>query len=422
MSIEETIANMTRESIPGMLLSNVTIIGADTDQNPSVDHPHMNIVLALLRNNQYLWCYRRGHPTIYGTFYMGTKVQRIDRGGGGGGGNGDDNALIFALPNENQQMRFAIKWVSIQRYREKGMNMQEDPYNEIKIKSHICRFMRHDQIINSGIIIPIGVVSNETQVFLQGHGNISGDGDGDDHQRYFFILSQLANGGDLFDAVTGSGDMDIAGDGDADADADGDDNNGDNRLMDIVTIRHLFRQMVRAIHCLHQIRVFHRDLSVENFVIHNGNDSNNDSSNDQRIYVIDFGQARIVDPNDGDIFRHDNKYFGKPSYTPPELIQGHINLHWKKVDIWALGITLYYMLLRQLPHWSVSNGECCLTNVNDPSFQLFIRQGMLATWIRRSNAAIPDEVLEVLQGMLQEDPTRRLSTEEILNHPWLVAS
>lgn len=374
--MNETIANMARASTPGMLLFNQDIEGAGPQDS--------QIILAMMGNNQFLWCYRQGHPTIYGTFYMGAQVQRIDGGGVEGVNMGDNGGEItFVFRNGGQQPRFAIKWVSIERYRENGMGMTEDPYNEIGIAEHMRRIMGDARITNNGIIIPIGVISNETQTDIGAN------------QRYFFILSQLANGGDLFDAATGDAF-----------------HNDDGRNMGAV--RNLFRQMVRAIDFLHnELRVFHRDLSVENFVIHNNGEL------DDRVYVIDFGQAQIINHGEETIL-HDNTHFGKPAYTPPELIHGDANLLWKKVDVFALGVTLYYMFFGQPPMWSMSNSELVRTNVIHRAFLLVCRQGRLADFVHRNGIThIPDEALEVLQGMLWEDPNRRLSTEQILNHPWL---
>ncbi len=110
--------------------------------------------------------------------------------------------------------------------------------------------------------------------------------------------------------------------------------------------------------------------------------------------------------------------FPQPAYTPPEVIYAREEdtLEWRKVDVWALGITLYHMLLRRAPEWS-SGG---MTNTFHPSFQYVCCQEGLARILSHNGITdIPDEAVEVLQGMLREDPNRRLSTEQILNHRWL---
>jgi serine/threonine-protein kinase RIO1 len=75
-------------------------------------------------------------------------------------------------------------------------------------------------------------------------------------------------------------------------------------LMDVGQIRSLFKKMVEAVHCLHTtFKVFHQDLSIENFVLDNDN-----------IYLIDFGQALIIQ-NSQDLISHDGTMFGKVSWT-----------------------------------------------------------------------------------------------------------
>jgi serine/threonine protein kinase len=211
--------------------------------------------------DQYLWLYREGFKTIYGKFYKSLPIELNDEG---------DQFHGHREPGYFEREQFAVKSVSIQQYIENVNNMEEDPYNEIKISDHIFRNMNANQIVNNGIIITRGILSNRSQE------NISND------EKYYFIISQLANGGDLFERIM----------------EEGEDN------MD--TIRNLFRQMVSSIQCLHnEAHVFHRDLSLENFVINNNGDDN------KRIFVIDFGQAQIIE--DGAEQVRSTGYFGKVS-------------------------------------------------------------------------------------------------------------
>lgn len=256
--------------------------------------------------NQFLWLYWKSpHDTIYGCFCKGLEVQKKHFDDDNNNNNNSNNSLIFHQPGK---MQFAVKLVSIQEYERRKHELAEDPYNEIHISRHIRRSVMRDgpsAVIRNGIIVPIDVLSNK----FQQHPPI------DPQSQFYFVISQSANKGDLFDNVV---DFDLCN--------------------DLEAIRHLFRQMVKAIHCLHnELHVFHRDISVENFVL-DGNCHEENSSGDRgrggnlnsreelgrrrrwsgdRIFVIDFGQAQVVEKDENGTVSerivHDGAHFGKVS-------------------------------------------------------------------------------------------------------------
>ena len=91
------------------------------------------------------------------------------------------------------------------------------------------------------------------------------------------------------------------------------------------------------------------------------------------------------------------------------------NIYWKKVDIWALGITLYWMLNQGPPEWSreykrddtgqVVDYVLTLTNIYHPAFQEF----------QRSSESNNNPVHVLLHHMLHNDPQERWSTNQVLD-------
>ncbi len=86
------------------------------------------------------------------------------------------------------------------------------------------------------------------------------------------------------------------------------------------------------------------------------------------------------------------------------------------------------MLFGRDPEWCIdgrAGNRIVMTNVNHWAFHSACRRGNMMGLEKhlRTNGLTqvkpPDEALEVLQGMLRENPSERLSTGEILNHPWL---
>ncbi len=84
----------------------------------------------------------------------------------------------------------------------------------------------------------------------------------------------------------------------------------------------------------HRQGIIHRDVKPDNiFVLRNGN-----------IKVADFGIAKMIRVSDR---THTDVIMGTPNYIAPEVIQGKPYDH--RVDIFALGVTIYEMLSGRRP-------------------------------------------------------------------------
>ena len=103
--------------------------------------------------------------------------------------------------------------------------------------------------------------------------------------------------------------------------------------------RAYFRDMLKAVFYCHKVaNVIHRDIKPANIVI-----DHYDSA-----VLIDFGISSIK--QDDDILKHAG---GSPLYYAPEMFKKSqdkdIVLHGEKTDVWALGVTLYYMTQGKTP-------------------------------------------------------------------------
>ncbi|MBC7253827.1 MAG: serine/threonine protein kinase [Actinobacteria bacterium] len=84
----------------------------------------------------------------------------------------------------------------------------------------------------------------------------------------------------------------------------------------------------------HRQGIIHRDVKPDNiFVLQNGN-----------IKLADFGIAKMIRMSDR---THTDVILGTPNYIAPEVIQGRPYDH--RVDIFALGVTMYEMLSGRRP-------------------------------------------------------------------------
>jgi len=156
----------------------------------------------------------------------------------------------------------------------------------------------------------------------------------------------------------------------------------------------VFKQMVSAIHYLHSQNISHRDLKPENFLVCSKED-------DIRIKLSDFGLSRVYGED------HMMKTLcGTPQYLAPEVIdkaRGMREGYTNGVDIWALGVILYILLVGFPPFG---------TNFNDIKAAKYDFEHQ--RWENVSSSA-----KDLIQKILQIDPMKRLTTEQILLHPFL---
>ena len=109
-----------------------------------------------------------------------------------------------------------------------------------------------------------------------------------------------------------------------------------DKCIDLRKIWVYFRDMVSAIHYLHEVvGIIHRDLKPENMLI----------DDSDHIKITDFGCSLFTD-KDGDLEIKNTA--GSSLFFAPEVCSGH-SYKGKKSDIWALGVTLYSMVYKKNP-------------------------------------------------------------------------
>ena len=81
----------------------------------------------------------------------------------------------------------------------------------------------------------------------------------------------------------------------------------------------------------------------------------------------------------------------------------------KEVDIWSIGVILFYMLSGILPFDDISDNEELIAKMivfNDCEFENNI-------WKKRSN-----DVVDLIKKCLVKNPQKRIKIDDFLNHKW----
>ncbi|XP_068918325.1 maternal embryonic leucine zipper kinase-like [Tenebrio molitor] len=185
-------------------------------------------------------------------------------------------------------------------------------------------------------------------------------------ETHFFIVIEYCSGGELFDHIVER-----------------------NRLTESES-RMFFRQIVSGVAYLHSLGYAHRDLKPENVLL----------DKDQNLKLIDFGLcARPEGGMESPLFTS----CGSPTYAAPELVLGK-QYRGPEVDVWAMGVLLYALLVGALP----------FDDVNIDGLYKKILNGRY-----EEPRFLSQESRRLIRSMLQVDPEKRIAVVELLSHPWL---
>ena len=149
----------------------------------------------------------------------------------------------------------------------------------------------------------------------------------------------------------------------------------------------VFRDIVRGIGYLHENKIAHCDIKLENVVI----------SKKNVVKIVDFGFAKKDADQETDLIS------GTQYYMAPELIK-HERHYPIFVDVWALGVMLFYMHAKKFPFNGKKETELMIEILdNNPDLGLI------------SDPAVRG----LVQRILQVDPRSRPSCQEILESEYL---
>ncbi|EAR93776.2 Serine/Threonine kinase domain protein (macronuclear) [Tetrahymena thermophila SB210] len=147
-----------------------------------------------------------------------------------------------------------------------------------------------------------------------------------------------------------------------------------------------FSQTCEAIKYLHSINIVHRDLKPENILL----------DDEFNIKVCDFGWCTE------DIENPRNTFCGTYEYMAPEIVFRQPYDY--RIDIWALGVLIYELLHGCAPFKGKTFKE----------IQRKIEKGDV-----QFSDQISDLSKQLICKVLQANPSRRISIEDIMSHAWM---
>ncbi|XP_076251775.1 STKc_STK36 domain-containing protein fused isoform X2 [Rhynchophorus ferrugineus] len=153
-------------------------------------------------------------------------------------------------------------------------------------------------------------------------------------------------------------------------------------------VQQIVWDLLSALYYLHSNRVLHRDLKPQNILL--------DLKN--RAKLCDFGFARNMSTGTHVL----TSIKGTPLYMAPELID---ELPYDyNADLWSLGCITYELLMGTPPF--------CTSSILHLIRMIKHEQIQWPTFLS-------PECTSFLKGLLQKNPSRRLTWEQILNHPFV---
>ncbi|XP_069577597.1 SNF-related serine/threonine-protein kinase-like [Brachyistius frenatus] len=181
-----------------------------------------------------------------------------------------------------------------------------------------------------------------------------------------YLILELGDGGDMYDCIM----------------------KHDGGLSEEVA-KCYFAQIVHAISYCHRLHVVHRDLKPENVVFF---------EKQGVVKLTDFGFSNRFQP--GTTL---NTSCGSLAYSAPEILLGD-EYDAPAVDIWSLGVILFMLVCGQPPFQEANDSET-LTMIMDCKYTV--------------PPHISHACRDLIGHMLQRDPKKRATLEQIEGHQWL---
>lgn len=110
---------------------------------------------------------------------------------------------------------------------------------------------------------------------------------------------------------------------------------------------------------------------------------------------------------------------GTLSYMAPEVVRSCGGAHYdaKAADVWSCGVVLYVMLYGAYPF---DNRPEDFAGMSEAQKLRKMLERMERREYDTARVKLDPAALELLQGLLEPSPAKRLTVDQIMSHPWFV--
>ena len=198
----------------------------------------------------------------------------------------------------------------------------------------------------------------------------------------------------------------------------------------IDTVLKITKQLLEGAYFLHKYGIIHRDIKTTNIMVQinsplkksvistsmGANDFQkiHEDMSDVTLKIIDFGLSKIMGENE-----MTNEPYGSLSYKAPELIlHKYYNF---KVDVWSIGITIYYIVYKVLPFEEGNREDIKNAIINRPvpfyANDLMVDAFYFKNFIGNKNNSTKNLkssiIYSILKDSLIKNPKERFSIEDL---------
>lgn len=159
-------------------------------------------------------------------------------------------------------------------------------------------------------------------------------------------------------------------------------------------VRHYARDIALGLEYLHTHNILHRDLKPENLLL----------TKDNHVKIADFGMSFVFEGDDDMV----HSTAGTAAFMSPEMCAADgEDFSGKKVDLWALGVTLFLLFYGSLP----------FGDADGSSWDIY--EAVMKEPLTFPERTISAPFRDVLSRLMDKDVKTRLTMKELRNHPWI---
>ena len=190
-------------------------------------------------------------------------------------------------------------------------------------------------------------------------------------------------------------------------------NEYNQNIYSLTNLINITFQILNGVKCLHKYGIIHRDIKSANIMVNQ--DYTNDSKGTPKdsVKLVDFGLSRILGK-----YEYSDDPYGSLCFKAPELIK-HIKYNFK-VDIWAVGVTLFYMIYGELPFEKGDKEEIKNSIISEPVS--YYSNSIISDYNYINNLSEVDDIYitrssvlySIMKDCLEKKQDKRFSIEQLI--------